>query len=132
MIVRLPLPPTDNRRLIFAFNLRRFISSPEYKTWLIKASHEWDRQVKQYHLDDPKWDAQYSYEYSIYLPNRRSDVTNYTKALKDFLKDRLYTDDKWVDLKLEMPVLLDKEDPRIEINLKGTVHNVVKTKIVID
>lgn len=68
--------------------------------------------------------------YRLYLPNRRTDIGNYTKAIADFLggnkkQKRLFTDDHWVILRLEGAVQLDKTNPRVEINPRPQVLSLV-------
>lgn len=115
MRIVLPLPPTDNRRLgVFRGKL---LSTKEYRQWTQKANIVWNGRYKVKKMDEPAFEKQVAYKYWLYLPNKRTDIGNYTKATKDFLKGRLYTDDKWVDMHLQLPVEIDKQNPRIEIEI---------------
>ena len=111
----LPLPPTDNRRLIWSPRMKRFISSKEYRNWVKRCDLIFSSKYKILEMDDPTYGFQIQYVYKIFLPDKRTDIGNYSKAIKDFLKGRLYTDDHWVDLALDLPVQIDKENPRVEI-----------------
>lgn len=55
----------------------------------------------------------------IYRPRRSGDLDNVFKALLDGLKTVAYTDDKQVKRFLDVELLDDKQDPRVEVALWG-------------
>ncbi len=118
----LPLPPTDNRLRIPARN--RLIKSPEYREWGEQAHRHWlnwQRQNPNFKPYNPSKKEQMEFEYQVFLPNWKSDIFNYNKAIADFLggnKDtpRLFLDDHYVSLSLVLPVTVDAKHPRVEIN----------------
>jgi Holliday junction resolvase RusA-like endonuclease len=131
----LPLPPTDNRRLIpiVRKNPKPRSQKDKFIAVLIKAEgyREWEKRAatdwwfwKLNHPDfqphTPSVKAQMAFDLFVYLPSNRSDIANYSKAVADFLgggkEPRLFTDDHYVSLRLVLPVTVDKFNPRVEIN----------------
>ena len=114
----LPLPPTDNRRLIPGVaksrggrSVVRFIKSNE--------TREFEKLVAiLYKGLDALLCATEKYPIIIaiktYRPNRRSDATNYIKSIKDVLEGMLYVDDKYV-YTVCLPAPVDKENPRADL-----------------
>jgi Endodeoxyribonuclease RusA len=136
VILTLPLCPTDNNRLkqgtISArTGNRMFRPSEALLDWQPLAQRAWDdfqdnlkEQGLRWEIEDPTYERQHTYLYRIYLKNLKPDFSNYGKVIKDFLKGKVWVSDKYVNLSVVMPVLLDRENGRIEIDLKPIVHHV--------
>ena len=116
MIITLPLPPTDNRRLIFARYQGRMVSSTEYRRWFENCEIKWIVEYRDLKPLKPSFENQITIPYKLYQKDKRSDIQNYEKSLKDFLSKRLYSDDKYIKLDLILPVTIDKANPRVEID----------------
>lgn len=115
-LIVLPLPPTDNRLRTIGWGTYKLVKSPEYRRWEEKCAHIWnDKYNFVSFITTPSYDNQIKICYRVFLDNKRKDIGNFEKALKDFLSKRLYPDDKWVVMDLLLPVTMDKENPRIEI-----------------
>ncbi len=126
MILKVPLPPTDNnlRIPIIANGRPKIISSTEYVKWKVKVDKIWLRFVydlkvngKRWKLDNPTYEEQLTYKYKLYVDNKCKDIQNFEKALKDFMSKRVYKDDKWVKIDLQLPVEVDPNNPRVEIEI---------------
>lgn len=116
MRIILPLPPTDNRLRVSARYSGRLVNTSQYRSWLSKSEELWF--WKYSHCITPlqaDFAHQVKIPYQLFLKDKRSDISNYEKATKDFLTKRLYDDDKWVSLDLQLPVEIDKLNPRLEI-----------------
>lgn len=123
----LPLSPTDNRLKMPVIRNRKpfLIKTTEYRDWDKKAAIEWElwqRQNPTFKPHEPSQSSQMQFNYSLFLPDWRTDISNYGKALSDFLGGnkkiaRLFTDDHYVYLCLTLPVTVDKLNPRVEINV---------------
>ena len=124
LILTLPLPPSDNRRL--TANHR---PTPEYDRWKDRARLHWNDLLYNlepgtfWEMDSPSYDIQYTYIIRIFMKDQKGDFTNFLKCLKDFGSKRIYTDDKWVNMLITMPVLLDRDNPRVEWDLDPLLHH---------
>lgn len=119
----LPLPPTDNNLRSIATYLRpvQLVKTSVYRSWEKKATEaflSWQKDGGDTFLD-PSYQNQIKIPYSLILSNKRSDISNYEKALKDFLSKKIYKDDKWIKLDLNMPVIVNKSEnePQVIIYL---------------
>lgn len=117
----LPLPPTDNRRLM-PNRQGRLILTTEYRKWKLTSEDLFYEQRSGLFKKnapvpffEPSYDDQLCIDYSLTLPDKRTDIGNYEKALKDFYKGKIYKDDKWVKFNLILPVKVDKENPNATI-----------------
>jgi Holliday junction resolvase RusA-like endonuclease len=134
MIIALPLPPTDNflrqpviragrSRASSALNIRssygrqhvEMILTGQYRKWKEKCSRKWDKSYMHIPMLYPTYENQISIKYKIIMDSKRKDISNFEKAIKDFLSKRLYPDDKWVKMDLILPVTVDKDKAGIEI-----------------
>ncbi len=122
----LPLPPTDNRRLMPYIIGRgpRLLPTSEFNAWKVKANMVWQAYKLQCYKDgiqlelvEPSLSMQYIYKYKLFKKDDRTDDQNFEKALKDFLEGRVYKDDRHVRLELVGLVEIDKVNPRIEFDL---------------
>ena len=125
--ITLPLPPTDNRLRMPVKRGKnaQLVKTSEYRQWGQDAAIAWEEWAR---LNDwrllylPTEEQQLEFKYQLFLPNRRTDIGNYTKAIADFLggnkteAQRLFSDDHWIVLRLAAPVTLDKANPRVEID----------------
>lgn len=114
----LPLPPTDNRIHITTKTGRK-IKSEAYRQWCTYVELSELRQFKiknKFKILEPSYENQLEIKAKIYLKDKRSDMTNYIKALKDVMTDIIYTDDKWVVINIQLPALIDKDKPRVELS----------------
>lgn len=126
MKLTLPLPPTDNQLRIPVQRGRsvQLVKSPAYRAWEHAAGAVWceytgfwdDRQCGFMYV--PTYEKQLQLKYELHLADKRKDCSNFTKALHDFLKGRLWTDDKWVSLSLITPVVVVKgQEETVDIYL---------------
>ena len=119
--IKLPLPPTDNQRLILSRG--RLVSSPKYRKWVKEAEAAWNYEVKKIKqekgidipLIEPTYEKQAKFEIAITLPDKKTDFSNYVKAIKDFFTGKLYKDDKWVNMSVLDPVKVDRLEAGFEI-----------------
>jgi hypothetical protein len=131
----LPLPPTDNNCRIPIINRGKpeLIKSKEYRDWGQKAELAWLQYIKQLqadgfvfdlnNLDEPSDKIRCEYNYYLFKKSNNADDQTYEKATKDFLSGKLYTDDRYVKLNLvHSQVEVDKNNPRIEIDIKPKLH----------
>ena len=120
----LRLPPTDNR-LYRTDRTGRKYKTEDYKNWCTYASlktlPEFKRKNQRFTMIDPSFENQLEITAKIYLANKRSDMTNYIKAVKDILSDFIYTDDKWVVVNFILPAGIDRIKPRIELIIKKEI-----------
>jgi len=118
MLFILPLGPTDNRRLIPAWRMKRLVSSAEYRAWKEEAIWRIKEQMpKRFKAFTPTFEKQLVYRVKVYLPNKRTDVANYDKGLRDALSQAgVWEDDKWT-----LPTFgraeIDAKNPRIEVEI---------------
>ena len=125
MIFSLTLPPTDNSLRIPIINKKtrrpEIIKSEVYRDWEHFATIQWSKFCTKNKMsrqeDKPTYERQHRYKVTIFMQSKRTDISNFTKAAKDWATDKLYTDDKWVDFHIQLPVLIDSDNPRIEIDL---------------
>lgn len=54
----------------------------------------------------PSYEQQMRFRMELRLENKRRDISNFTKALKDYLTGKLWVSDKWVDLEIQLPVIV--------------------------
>lgn len=102
-LIRLPIPPTDNQLRIPVRG--RLIKSAEYRAWEELATYTIGSGLpkEMYH---PTYERQMRFNIALCLADKRRDISNFTKACKDYLTGRLWDSDKWVDLHIELPVLV--------------------------
>ena len=117
----LPLPPSDNERLIVMWKYKRFILSNKYRNYKKEAQMEIMRQIDFSELSmpiySPTFENQLPIYISFYLKDKRRDATDMLKCLLDTLGGLLYNSDKWVVPKFIHPYRIDKLNPRLEICL---------------
>ena len=120
MTITLPLPPSKN-------NLRysNHTKTAQYRKFESQSDMIWIRDGFNSHsLLNPTYDNQMLFDIRIYLKDLRSDPENYFEALRDWLKGKLYSDDKWVFFQIvNLPLEVDKHNPRIEINLSPRIFS---------
>jgi Holliday junction resolvase RusA-like endonuclease len=92
--------------------------------WKRKAEDEWEVYAKSVSLPffEPTFNTQYCFQYWLFKANNRTDSQNFEKALRDFLTGKLYTDDKHVVIRLKLPVRVDRDRPRIELELTPKIY----------
>jgi Holliday junction resolvase RusA-like endonuclease len=122
MKIILPLPPSDNERLIIAWNQRRMIASKKYRDYKkIVEKIVFPLIMEQYRVVgtvfNPTFENQLTINIKFYLKDKRRDATDMLKCLLDALKDILYPDDKWVVPLIHYPYFIDKDNPRLEITI---------------
>lgn len=118
MKIVLPIGPTDNRRHIVAWRMHRIIDSTEYRTWKEEALWKIKGQLpKGFKTIEPRFEQQLVYRIKVFMPNKRTDHTNYLKGVQDTLKlAKVFKDDKWVVPHFEW-CEIDKLNPRIEVTI---------------
>jgi len=109
--------PTDNRRLIFAPYLKRFVSSPEYRLWKTLGVLAIKSQVAGKEPIQGSFEAQVPYHVKVWMKDKRTDQVNWDKGARDILTEAgVWDDDKWM-----YPIYeacgIDKENPRMEITI---------------
>jgi len=109
----LPLPPSNNQ-LRIPTNRGGFVSlikSQECRDWEEICGVKWLEYSRAnrgfWSKDTPTKTLQFKYNMEIFLKDYRKDISNFEKAILDFLKGKLFTDDHFVKLNLKMPVLAD-------------------------
>jgi len=126
MILTLPLPPTDNQLRIPVRRGRsgQLIKSQIYRAWEHKAQIAWRQHCEWRNfcgigfIYAPTYEKQLQFKYELHLSDKRKDCSNFTKALQDFLKGKLWTDDKWVSLSLITPVVVVKgQEETVDIHM---------------
>jgi len=123
----LPLPPTDNQLRIPVRG--RLIKSSEYRVWEAIAQNEWRKfeRFTNYVPLEPSYNQQMKFIMVLHLATQRRDISNFTKALKDFLTGRLYKSDKWVIMEPELPVNVTPGiDEVVEIHTTPVIYTVPK------
>jgi Holliday junction resolvase RusA-like endonuclease len=125
-----PLPPTDNQRL--RPRRGRLVPTQQYMDWKDQCAIVWrkfestlEAEGLAIELDTPTYEEQLSYPYRVYMKDLRSDAANFAKCARDILKGRVYDDDKYAHLAIELPVKLAKDaekQPSIEIDLAPTKY----------
>ena len=114
----LPLCPSDNNRLIPVFmgGHSQMVPTKELKEYkklaLPLLTHQWNKNT----IIIPSVNHQLHIQIKVYLPNWRSDSSNYTKALKDLFKGIVYDDDKFVHADY-LDTEKDVENPRMVIRI---------------
>ena len=86
--LELPLPPSDNRRLLYAHG--RLVPTKEAKDYL--ASPEWRLVLEQAKIPEPSATSPILMVYQVTLKDHRRDSGNCLKILKD----RIFKQDKHV------------------------------------
>jgi Holliday junction resolvase RusA-like endonuclease len=124
MFLIIPLPPTDNQLRIPSRG--RLVKSKAYRDWetcadiyFNKFKKELKLNNKYIKLDEPSYEAQYRYKIKLNLSDKRKDISNFSKALKDWLKGKIYIEDKWVDLEIQLPVIVDRNTKIYTILIKS-------------
>lgn len=112
-VLKLPLPPSDNRRFIIPRYLNRLILSKEHREYKknagLIAKTIWGNKILI-----PSFENQLTIKCIVYLPDKRRDGSNIEKVLKDTLKGVVYDDDKWVLIHI-VKIEIDKNNPRVEL-----------------
>ena len=111
-MISLPLPPSDNRRLIVAWNQRRMVLSKEHRLY---KKYIAQRFVGSNILHSPTFENQMKIGLVFHLKDKRRDATDMLKSLMDSLTGILFTDDKWVVPQIHFPYLIDKANPRVDL-----------------
>lgn len=116
----LPLPPSDNERLIVMWQQRRFILSNKYrkyKDYIARNALVQKYNQKVYEMFKPTYENQLRMYMQFYLKDKRRDAVDMLKCLLDSMKDVIYKDDKWVIPLISYPHIIDSRDPRIELTI---------------
>ncbi len=89
----LPLPPSENQRLMAARNRKVFVNTPLYNRWLGRASAAL-MKAKFPKFSEDKSEPLFVFTILVYS-NTRRDVTNYEKSLYDAFSrsGHVYVDD---------------------------------------
>lgn len=114
--VTLPIPISDNNRLIIHWQQRRMILSKKARDWLLEARLllrvSWPKKL----ILVPSKSYQLHIKAKAYVPNWRGDCSNFTKILKDAMSGIVYDDDKFIHIDYEDSEK-DAENPRIELSI---------------
>jgi Holliday junction resolvase RusA-like endonuclease len=106
MLIRIPLPPTDNELHLVSRTSGRLVDSPKYRAWKREVTKIlFVADLKR--NPEPSYVSQHTYNVEIVMTNYKSDFTNYIKAAKDIMQGFLYQDDQWVNFRIIMPVTVD-------------------------
>lgn len=108
-MIELPLPPSDNRRLVRRNG--RDVLSDEARAWKQDARLLLRSRYRG-KLLAPTYENQLVLEYQVVLRDKRRDAANCLKMLSDVCKGIIYKDDKWVRW-VPLPILVNPKDPRI-------------------
>lgn len=120
LILPLDGAPTDNRRLIFAPRLGRFVSSSEYREWKIGAIWSIKKQWGEREMLTPTFEKQIAYRVTVFMESKRTDQVNWDKGARDILTEAgVWHDDRWT-YPIYTPCQLDKMNPRMEIEIENT------------
>jgi crossover junction endodeoxyribonuclease RusA len=93
------------------------VLTEEAKAWLVEAGFEALRQRKKQKWEKPDKGVQLYADLYFFFPNRRRrDSHNSMKILLDALEKILYDDDQYV-LPRVQEVLLDRDNPRLELEI---------------
>ena len=65
----------------------------------------------------PTFENQLKMYVKFFLKDKCRDATDMLKCLLDSFKDVVYADDKWVVPIIHYPYYIDKENPRVEIEI---------------
>ena len=126
-ILTLPIPPSNNqlRIPINRGNHPELIKSQSYRDWETLAHYKFVSFRNKFGvvIDTASYNLQYQYKVRIFVKDKRKDISNFDKAILDFMKGRVFTDDKWVSLSIQMPVLVDSKNPRVEIDLNPEIFS---------
>lgn len=118
--ITLPLPPSDNRRLIRAKYHKGFVLSEEHRKYKEDiVPKEMLKYKGLFEMFKPTFEKQLFIAYRAILKDKKRDGSNCEKALKDSLKGILYDDDKWVNMQA-LATCIDSTNPRCEIYFKHT------------
>lgn len=99
----LPLPPTENKRLILSRTGKRFVNSSEYNSWLCYAI----RHLKKSRF--PEMAGKVAVMMTCIFPDMiRRDIANYEKAFFDALtqSEHVYKDDSQVKFHVNSEVIV--------------------------
>ena len=114
--IELPIPPSDNRRLIIHRYQRNMILSPEARDYItygrLLLRTQWPKDL----ILVPSSSYQLHIRAKAYVPNWRGDCSNFTKVLKDTLTGVIYDDDKFIHIDYEDSEK-DESNPRIELTI---------------
>lgn len=114
----LNLPPTDNRLFMTTRN-RTKVKTQKYRDWstlvLLTSFRKFKKDNPAFKILEPSYENQLEIKAYIYLKDKRSDMTNYIKAVKDVMTGTIYKDDKWVVLNIQIPAKIDSVYPRMEL-----------------
>lgn len=121
IIVELPIPPSDNRRLTI-----RHIPGRPCRFWMILTQETRKFFQDVYDIFDKIWPQstilvpsihhQLHIQTKVYLPSWRGDTSNFTKVLKDSLEGIVYDSDKFVHI-LYDDSEVDRENPRVRLTI---------------
>lgn len=116
MKITLPLPVSDNERLIPAWNMRRLILSKKYRDYKTRAVYEIKSQYQGQSIHNPTFEEPLTIVLKFFLKDKRRDAHDCLKCLLDCLKGIVFTDDKWV-LPVFTRSVIDSMNPRVEIEV---------------
>lgn len=119
MKIVLPLPISDNRRLIINWRAKRLILSTEYRKYREEAKQSLMIQLQKdenRHLFPMEitYEDQRKMVFMFYMKDKRRDASDCLKSLLDVMSGIIYFDDKWI-LPTFQSISIDKENPRVEI-----------------
>lgn len=116
MKIILPLPVSDNERLIPSWNNRRLVNSSKYRNYRLTAGYEARQQWGNKPLIEPTFENPLTIVIKCFLKDKRRDAHDCLKGLLDILKGVVFTDDKWV-LPVFTRSVIDENNPRVEIEI---------------
>lgn len=131
--ITLPIPPSDNRRVIPVFigGKNRLIKSPSVREYAKLAVPLLYRQWGHNQIIVPSVHHQLHISVKVYVPNWRSDVSNYTKTLKDLMQKIVYDNDKWVHFDY-LDTEKDEANPRVVMLIPLDAFSIAATENVLE
>lgn len=116
----IPLPPSDNERLIPSWRSRRLILSSKYRSYkqeIAKTVYVQMREQGKMIPFETSFDKQLKIYVTFYLKNKRRDAMDMFKCMLDSMSDILYDTDKWVVPQISFPYKIDSVNPRVELTV---------------
>lgn len=94
--ILLPLPPSENNRLIIGRGRSRLVNAPAYRDWLNKASNV--LRVKRLYLFSADIEEELFALTVIVYGYKTRDITNYEKPIYDAMQqsERVYVNDRQI------------------------------------
>lgn len=109
----LPLPPSDNDRLIYAKNIKRFVLSPDYREYKRMAAVCLLKQKTQ------PFEGPVEVTVKIYRKDKRRDMNSFDKSLFDVLEGVAYLNDKQMVCKHMTLDDTQKDNPRAVVSVRA-------------